>query len=71
MNMKTTAAVFLLATATLLSSTAYADSMGYLVSQGFQIKSVIRYGIDGEREVYLQRKNSMFICWRIRRSYSA
>ena len=63
MTIKTTIAAAALAAATLISSAASADSMGYLVSQGFQIKSVIRYGIDGEREVYLQRNKSMFICW--------
>ncbi|MBX2856188.1 MAG: hypothetical protein KTR21_14445, partial [Rhodobacteraceae bacterium] len=61
--MKTTIAAVALIAATLFSSAASADSMGYLVSQGFQIRSVIRYGIDGEREVYLQRNKSMFICW--------
>lgn len=45
------------------SVSAHADTVAYLASQGFQIQHVVRYGIDGEREIYLQRDDALFVCW--------
>lgn len=47
----------------LAAAGAQANTMAYLASQGFQVQSVVRYGIDGEREIYMQRGDALFICF--------
>ena len=61
--MKKVIAATMVALAALASTAAQATSFSYLAGQGFEIKSVVRYGIDGEREIYLQRGEALFVCW--------
>lgn len=61
--MKSVLLVATLLTASLAVHPAQAATMSSLVTEGFEIRSIVRYGIDGEREVYLQRDNALFICW--------